>query len=187
MKLKICCYNEEKLMRLLADMALFVEVANTRHFGRAAAALDIPASTLSRRIRALEKELGVPLIHRSTRSFALTDAGLACYERSRKLIAEATQIREDLAGSAAKAFGHIRIGLPLDLAQTIFLPMFAEFIRSNQASPSRSSTSRVTPAFWLKHWISPFWLRIRPRCGTPRSGHEGSERSHASSSLQSNI
>ena len=37
-------------MRLLADMALFVEVANTRHFGRAAAALDMPASTLSRRI-----------------------------------------------------------------------------------------------------------------------------------------
>jgi DNA-binding transcriptional LysR family regulator len=131
MKIIICLYNEEKLMRLLADMALFVEVANTRHFGRAAAALDMPASTLSRRIRALEKELGVPLIHRSTRSFALTDAGLACWKRSRKLIAEATQIREDLAGSAANAFGHIRIGLPLDLAQTIFLPMFAGFIRSN--------------------------------------------------------
>jgi LysR family transcriptional regulator, regulator for bpeEF and oprC len=118
-------------MRLLADMALFVEVANTRHFGRAASALDMPASTLSRRIRVLEKDLGVPLIHRSTRSFALTDAGLACYVRSRKLMAEATQIREDLADSAATAFGHLRVGLPVDLAQTIFLPMFAEFIRSN--------------------------------------------------------
>ena len=118
-------------MRLLADIALFVEVTNMRHFGRAAAALDMPASTLSRRIKALEKELGVPLIHRSTRSFALTDAGLTCYERSRKLIADASQIREEVASAAVNASGHMRIGQPFDLAQTIFLPMFAEFIRSN--------------------------------------------------------
>jgi hypothetical protein len=37
-------------MRFLADLSLFVEVANTRNFGRAAAALGMPASTLSRRI-----------------------------------------------------------------------------------------------------------------------------------------
>jgi len=62
-------------MRFLADLALFVEVANTRNFTRAAAALGMPASTLSRRISALERELGFHLIHRSTRTFKLTDAG----------------------------------------------------------------------------------------------------------------
>jgi DNA-binding transcriptional LysR family regulator len=118
-------------MRLLADMAIFVEVGNTRHFGRAAAALGMPASTLSRRIKALEQELGVPLIHRSTRSFALTDAGIACYERASKLIAEAVRMREELADTAALASGHIRVGVPLDLAQTIFLPIFADFVQSN--------------------------------------------------------
>jgi len=118
-------------MRLLADMALFVEVANMRHFARAAAALGMPASTLSRRINMLEKDLGVALIHRSTRSFALTDAGVACYERARKLLAEAAQIRDDIAGSATGASGHIRVGVALDLAQTIFLPMFSDFLREN--------------------------------------------------------
>lgn len=53
-------------MRFLADLALFVEVANTGNFGRAAAALGMPASTLSRRIGALEKELGFQLIHGSS-------------------------------------------------------------------------------------------------------------------------
>ena len=44
-------------MRFLADLALFVEVANTQNFGRAATSLGIPTSTLSRRIGALEREL----------------------------------------------------------------------------------------------------------------------------------
>ena len=55
-------------MRFLADLALFVEVANTGNFRRAAAALGMPASTLSRRISALEQELGFQLIHRSSRT-----------------------------------------------------------------------------------------------------------------------
>ena len=45
-------------MRFLADLALFVEVANTHNFSRAASALGIPTSTLSRRISALERDLG---------------------------------------------------------------------------------------------------------------------------------
>jgi DNA-binding transcriptional LysR family regulator len=64
-------------MRFLADLALFVEVANTRNFSRAAVALGMPVSTLSRRISALERELGFHLIYRSTRAFQLTDAGQA--------------------------------------------------------------------------------------------------------------
>lgn len=115
-------------MRFLADLALFVEVANTRNFGRSAAALGMPASTLSRRISALERELGFPLIHRSTRSFTLTDAGRACYEQSKALVAEAMRIQEDIAGIAVRSSGHIRVGVAFDLAQTIFIPLFARYM-----------------------------------------------------------
>jgi LysR family transcriptional regulator, regulator for bpeEF and oprC len=115
-------------MRFLADLALFVEVANTRNFGRAAAALGMPASTLSRRMSALERELGFPLIHRSTRTFQLTDAGKACYEQSRALVAEARRIQEEVAGSAVKSSGHIRVSVAFDLAQTIFIPLFARYL-----------------------------------------------------------
>jgi LysR family transcriptional regulator, regulator for bpeEF and oprC len=118
-------------MRFLADLALFVEVANTRNFSRAATALGMPASTLSRRISALEQELGYHLIHRSTRNFTLTDEGKACYEQSKALVAEAKRIQEDVAGVAIRATGHIRVGVAFDLAHTIFLPLFARYMRDH--------------------------------------------------------
>lgn len=118
-------------MRVLADMALFVEVANTRHFGRAATALGIPASTLSRRIAALERELGVALVNRSTRSFALTETGEAYYRRASKLVGEAKQIHEDLEQNAGRIAGRLRIGIPLDLAVTVFPPILGMFMRHN--------------------------------------------------------
>ena len=184
-------------MRLLADMSLFVEVCNTRHFGRAAAALDMPASTLSRRIKRLEIELGLPLIHRSTRSFQLTDAGAACYARAQTLIMEANQIREDLTRGATTAVGHIRVGLPLDLAQTIFLPMFTAFVRLHPgvsievlnleghpslvaesldlgfmvahqtALPDSSQWSRKIGLFARKLFASKQYLKTRPAPGEP--------------------
>lgn len=118
-------------MRFLADLALFVEVANTQNFGRAAAALGMPASTLSRRISALERELGFPLIHRSTRTFTLTDAGKACYEQSKSLVAQAMRIQEDVTGIAVRSSGHIRVGVSFDLANTIFIPLFARYMQDH--------------------------------------------------------
>ena len=118
-------------MRFLSDLALFVEVAKTRSFSRAASALGMPTSTISRRINALERELGLQLIHRSTRTFTLTDAGQNCYHQSKALIAEAMRIQSDVAGIASKASGHIRAGVPFDLAQTIFLPLFARYMHDH--------------------------------------------------------
>ena len=118
-------------MRFLADMELFVELAKLRNFGRAAAALDITASTLSRRISSLEKEMGVPLILRSTRSFALTESGQEFFERSRKIIAEATRARDEIGANFTKVSGHLRVGAPADLATTILAPVFAKYCREN--------------------------------------------------------
>ncbi|UWZ84205.1 LysR family transcriptional regulator [Occallatibacter riparius] len=163
-------------MRFLADLALFVEVANTRNFGRAATALGMPASTLSRRISVLERELGVQLIHRSSRVFTLTDAGQSCYEQAKSLVAEAKRIQEGVAGSASQASGHIRVGVPFDLAQTIFVPLFSRYIRANpQFSVEVFSisghpnllTESLDLAIWVGHQLrlpdSSFWSR---RIGT---------------------
>jgi len=163
-------------MRFLADLASFVEVANTRNFGRAAAALGMPASTLSRRISALERELGFHLIHRSSRMFRLTDAGKRCYDQSRTLVAEAKRIQEDVAGAAFKSSGHIRIGVPFDLAQTIFLPIFARYMQRTPGSSievlsisghPNLLTESLDVAIWVGHQLrlpnSSFWSR---RIGT---------------------
>ncbi|KAA6465399.1 LysR family transcriptional regulator [Acidobacteria bacterium AB60] len=163
-------------MRFLADLALFVEVANTRNFGKAAAALGMPLSTLSRRISALERELGFQLIHRSSRTFSLTDAGRTCYEQSKSLVAEAKRIQEGVAGMASKTSGHIRVGVPFDLAQTIFVPLFARSILANPGSSievvsisghPNLLTESLDLAIWVGHQLrlpdSSFWSR---RIGT---------------------
>jgi DNA-binding transcriptional LysR family regulator len=72
--------------------------------------------------------LGFHLIYRSTRTFKLTDAGQACYEQSKALVAEAMRIQQEIAAIATKASAHIRVGVPFDLAQTVFLPLFAGYM-----------------------------------------------------------
>ena len=72
-------------MELLNDMALFVEVAHARSFRGAADVTGVPNSTLSRRISALEKAIGLRLLHRTTRKVELTEAGQLYYERSRRI------------------------------------------------------------------------------------------------------
>ncbi len=163
-------------MRFFADLALFVEVANTGNFGRAAAALGMPASTLSRRISALERDLGFQLIHRSSRMFTLTDAGKACYDQSKTLVTEAKRIQENVAGIARQASGHIRVGVPFDLAQTIFLPLLARYMLDNPGTSIQVRSISGHPnllaesldiAIWVGHQLrlpdSSFWSR---RVGT---------------------
>ena len=73
----------------LRDMALFVAVGQARSFGRAAASLGMPSSTLSRRISALEKELGLRLLNRSTRRVELTEEGAEYLARAERIVEEA--------------------------------------------------------------------------------------------------
>jgi LysR family transcriptional regulator, regulator for bpeEF and oprC len=163
-------------MRFLADLALFVEVANTRNYSRAASALGVPTSTLSRRISALERDLGFPLIHRSTRTFRLTDAGQACYEQSKALVAEAMRIQEDVVGIASKAAGRVRVGVPFDLAQTVFLPLFARYMLDHPdisietlsiSGHPNLLTETLDLGIWVGHQLrlpdTSFWSR---RVGT---------------------
>lgn len=73
----------------LKDMGLFVEVARAKSFRQAAETLDMPSSTLSRRISALEQSIGLRLLHRTTRYVDLTEAGQVYFERSARIVDEA--------------------------------------------------------------------------------------------------
>jgi DNA-binding transcriptional LysR family regulator len=108
-------------------MALFVEVVKAMSFRRAAEAVDMPSSTLSRRINALEKAIGLRLLHRTTRKIELTEAGKLYYERCRRIIEEARLAHEQLGEMLAQPSGVLRASLPVDFA-TIFLgPLIVEF------------------------------------------------------------
>ncbi|MGM9428950.1 LysR family transcriptional regulator [Hydrogenophaga sp. MI9] len=116
-------------MNLLNDMALFVEVARTMSFRRAAEALGMPNSTLSRRVSALEKAIGLRLLHRTTRKLELTEAGQLYYERSQRIVQEARLAHEQLGELLAQPSGVLRASLPVDFASTYLAPLIAEFSR----------------------------------------------------------
>lgn len=111
----------------LNDIALFVEVAKRRSFSQAAMALEMPSSTLSRRVSELEAAIGMRLLVRSTRRIDLTEAGALYFERCRHIVEEARVAHDQLLDMAVQPKGRLRISLPASLAQ-LFLPvMMREF------------------------------------------------------------
>ncbi|AMG90456.1 LysR family transcriptional regulator [Bordetella bronchiseptica] len=111
----------------LNDIALFVEVAKRKNFSHAAEALNIPTSTLSRRVSELERGLGMRLLNRSTRRIDLTEAGALYFERCRHIVEEARVAHEQLQDMAAQPKGRLRISLPTSLAQLFLTDVIPEF------------------------------------------------------------
>lgn len=116
-------------MELLNDMALFVEVVKAMSFRRAADAIGVPNSTLSRRVSALEKAIGLRLLHRTTRRLELTEAGQLYYERCRRIVDEARLAHEQLGEMLAQPGGVLRASLPVDFANIFLAPIITEFAR----------------------------------------------------------
>ncbi|MEG0003284.1 MAG: LysR family transcriptional regulator [Comamonas sp.] len=114
-------------MELLNDMALFVEVGRTLSFRRAAENLGLPSSTVSRRIGALEKAIGLRLLHRTTRKVELTEAGQLYHARCRRIVEEARLAHEQLGEMQAQPSGKLRASLPVDFATLYLAPLIAEF------------------------------------------------------------
>lgn len=116
-------------MELLNDMALFVEVVKAKGFRHAAEAVGIPNSTVSRRISALEKAIGLRLLHRTTRKIELTEAGQIYFERCKRIVDEAKLAHEQLGELLAQPSGVLRASLPVDFANIYLAPLIAEFAR----------------------------------------------------------
>lgn len=114
-------------MKHLSDMGLFVEVVKAKSFRRAADALGMPNSTLSRRISALEKAIGLRLLHRTTRKIELTEAGQLYFERCKRIVDEAQLAHEQLGEMLAQPSGVLRVSLPVDFATIYLAPLIAEF------------------------------------------------------------
>src|ERR1700688_1448633 len=93
----------------LANLSAFVTVAEQRSFRAAAARLDVTPSALSHSMRQLEARLGVRLLHRTTRSVALTDAGRRLLDRLRPAIDQIAGALEDLNQERQRPMGRLRI------------------------------------------------------------------------------
>lgn len=113
-----------------AELAAFVAVARERSFRRAAAQLGLSPSALSHTVRSLEERLGARLFHRTTRSVAPTEAGLALYERVAPALADIHSAVDVAKGAAGSPAGTVRINLP-KLAAHLLAPKLARFTKEH--------------------------------------------------------
>lgn len=94
----------------LRHLRYFVAVAEERHFGRAAERLHIAQPPLSQQIRQLEADVGVELLHRTTRRVELTEAGATYLADARAILADVDAAAHHARRVAAGAIGHLAIG-----------------------------------------------------------------------------
>ncbi len=77
---------------MLDSMKVFVQVVELRSFTKAADALQLHRPAVTRAIQQIEADLGVKLLHRTTRSLSLTAEGEAFYQRARLLLLEVSDL-----------------------------------------------------------------------------------------------
>jgi DNA-binding transcriptional LysR family regulator len=111
----------------LADLNAFVVVANHLSFRAASAQLGVTASALSHSMRQLEERHGVRLLHRTTRSVSLTDAGLRLLEQLRPAIDQISGALENLDQQRQRPFGRLRIHATHIAAAAAIAPVWARF------------------------------------------------------------
>lgn len=93
-------------------MQTFVRIVEAGNLTAAAAQLGITQPTISRRLQALERSLGVRLLQRSTHTMRLTADGERCYERAKELLADWSALESDLRGAGDEPRGLLRVVAP---------------------------------------------------------------------------
>lgn len=115
-------------MQDLNDLRLFAEVVEQNGFAAAARKLGMPRSRLSRRIGLLEQRLGVRLVHRSTRRFAVTEIGRAYYQHCVAMMVEAEAAQEVIDRMRAEPQGVVRVSCPSSMIYFQVGEMIARFM-----------------------------------------------------------
>lgn len=113
----------------LDDFYCFALVVEHGGFSAAERATDIPKSKLSRRVYNLEERLGVRLIQRSSRHFAVTDIGMNIY-RHAQVMMNAAQAAHDLIDHlSVEPRGIVKVSVPVSVAQNEFSKILPNFLK----------------------------------------------------------
>jgi len=112
----------------LSDVALFAAVVEAGGFRAAADRRGLSASLLSDRIRRLERDLGVRLLHRTTRSVTPTETGSRLLDRLRPALAEIDSAFRDLDDGSHRPVGTLRLNVPVPTARFVLPALIPAFL-----------------------------------------------------------
>lgn len=110
------------------DLLLFAQVVDTGSFTRAADRAGLPKSTVSRRIAALEAQLGERLLLRTTRKLTVTDFGRGVFEHARQVVDGMEAAAAFAQHRQLEPTGRLRVSMPADFANFILSTLMAQFI-----------------------------------------------------------
>src|SRR6202162_1779891 len=130
-------------MQNLEPILIFLTVAEMGSFTRAADSLGIQKGRASTAVRKLEEDVGVRLLHRTTRSVQLTEDGRVFHARARDLLAEVDDLHSMFASDRVALRGRLRIDLPTEVARTTIVPALPDFMATHpELELELSSTDR---------------------------------------------
>lgn len=118
----------------LNEMVIFARVAQEGSFVRAARALGVPTSTVSRKVARLEARLGASLLLRTSRRVALTEEGAAYHERCARIAADAEAADRSLAAGSQVVRGTLRISGPRLFGDAFLGPIVAQYLARHPAA-----------------------------------------------------
>lgn len=113
----------------LDDFYCFAQVVEHGGFSAAERATDIPKSKLSRRVYNLEERLGVRLIQRSSRHFAVTDIGINIYRHAQVMLSAAQAAHDLVDHLSTEPRGTIKVSLPVSIAQNEMAKILPDFLK----------------------------------------------------------
>lgn len=111
----------------LNSLMIFAQVIEANSFSEAARRLEMPTSTVSRRIAELEEALGVRLIERSTRSLRLTDVGSEVLEHAQRSVEIGEAIDNIASNHLSKVSGTLRVSAPPSISDSLLAPLVNAF------------------------------------------------------------
>ncbi len=129
-------------------MRTFVRIVEAGSLSAVAAQLGATQPTVSRRLQALERSLGMRLLHRSTHAMKLTEDGQRCYLRAKEMLASWDVFEAELRGAGDEPEGTLRVVAPHAFGQALLIAPLAEFLRRHP---------RVT-ADWRLHDRAPDFI-----------------------------
>jgi DNA-binding transcriptional LysR family regulator len=111
----------------LNDLRLFVQIVDSGGIARASHALDLPASSVSRRLARLERLLGLRLIERNAKSFKITESGREIYSHCVELAASARAAEDRVEQHAREPSGRVRLSSSIAFGQVVLPGLLARF------------------------------------------------------------
>lgn len=117
----------------ISDIEVFAAIASSRSLSEAARRLGLSPMAISRRLAALENDLGVRLFHRTTRSVSLTPEGEVFLPHAKTILEASEAARTTLKADAGSASGVLRVTAPSVFGQTVIMPLLPALMLENPA------------------------------------------------------